>query len=400
MRMLLATIADTDTEGRPTRHAARGGPGAVMGSKRIKAIVIDDSGTKPVKAKDGEAFRNLVKEYANFVTESKGAQAYKVQGTMGGLTFLSERTTSLPTRNFTAGSFEGARAIGHRKKVEEMKTQGSRWGVACMPGCLVCCSNIICDENGNYITSGLEYESVAMLGANLGIDDIYAIANMDALADNYGIDNIELGVTLGIAVDAGLLEFGDSARAIELIHEIGKGTTLGRILGQGTAITAKVFGISRVPVVKGQGVPAHEPRAENVTGVTYCTSAMGADHTAGLNLERKASSTEAIEASRQAQINVAIVDSLGLCVNSFIDPGFPMERITALVNAVCGLNLSYADLQDMGKAMLKEERAFNLKAGFAPGADRLPEFFKEEPLPPNNFVFDVPDGEIDSFWDF
>jgi aldehyde:ferredoxin oxidoreductase len=269
-----------------------------------------------------------------------------------------------------------------------------------MPGCLVCCSNIICDENGNYITSGLEYESVAMLGANLGIDDIYAIAHMDALTDNYGIDNIELGVTLGIAVDAGLMEFGDSARAIKLIHEIGKGSTLGRILGQGAAITAKIFGISRVPVVKGQGVPAHEPRAENVTGVTYCTSAMGADHTAGLNLERKASSTEAIEASRQAQINVAIADGLGLCINSYIDPGWPTERVAEVVKAVYGPGKNYEDLQEMAKAMLKEERAFNLKAGFAPGADRLPEFFKEEPLPPNNFVFDVPDSEIDSFWDF
>jgi len=268
-----------------------------------------------------------------------------------------------------------------------------------MPGCLQRCSNIVRDEEGNYLTSGLEYETAALLGANLGIDDIYAIAAMSRLDDDYGLDDIEMGVTLGVAVDAGIMNFGDSVRAIALINEIGQGTTLGRILGEGAAVTARAFGISRVPVIKGQAVPAHDPRVENGTGVTYCTSPMS-DHTAGAVLFRQETPAEAVKASKQVQINVAMVDSLGLCYIAFTERAYPMEKVTEIVNAQCGLDLSYGDMQEMGKAVLKEERAFNLKAGFAPSADRLPEFFKEEPSPPSNFVFDVPDSEIDSFWDF
>ena len=147
-------------------------------------------------------------------------------------------------------------------------------------------------------------------------------------------------------------------------------------------------------------MPAHDPRVQNGTGVTYCTSAMGADHTAGVVIHRQQSSDEAVKTSKQAQINVAIIDSLGLCYISFYERAYPMEKVTDIINAQCGLALSYEDVQEMGKTVLREEIAFNLNAGFAPSADRLPEFFKEEPLPPSNFVFDVPDSEIDSFWDF
>ena len=268
-----------------------------------------------------------------------------------------------------------------------------------MPGCLQRCSNVIRDKAGNYLTSGLEFETAALLGANLGIDDIYAIAAMSRLDDDYGLDDIEMGVTLGVAADAGIMNFGDSARAIALINEIGRGTTLGRILGEGAAVTARAFGISRVPVVKGQAVSAHDPRIENGTGVTYCTSPMS-DHTAGAVLFRQPTPAEAVAASRQVQVSVAVVDSLGLCYIAFTERAYPMEKVTEITNAQRGLDLRYEDMQEMGKAVLKEERAFNIKAGLAPGADRLPEFFREEPLPPSNLVFDVPDSEIDSFWDF
>jgi len=318
---------------------------------------------------------------------------------MGGLVWLSDRNHSLPVRNFTSGIFEGASKIGGKEAIGYLTSQGSRWGIPCMPGCLQRCSNIVVDKEGNYLTSGLEYETAALLGANLGIDDIYAIAAMSRLDDEYGLDDIEMGVALGVAADAGIMSFGDSTRATALINEIGQGTALGRILGEGAAVTARAFGISRVPVIKGQAIPAHDPRIENGTGVTYCTSPMS-DHTAGDVLFRQETPTEAVKASKQVQINVAVVDSLGLCYIAFTERAYPVEKVTEVVNAQCGLDLSYQDVQAMGKAVLKEERAFNLNAGFAPGTDRLPEFFKEEPLPPTNFVFDIPDSEIDSFWDF
>lgn len=398
-RASMATIACTDMDGMPSRQLARGGSGAVMGSKGIKAIVIDDTGTRPVAAKDEKAFGEAVKDYAKFMEENKGAGLVRSYGQMGGLVYMSDRNHSLPVRNFTAGQFEGASKIGGKDAIGFLTSQGSQWGLACMPGCLQSCSNIIRDKEGNYITSALEFETSAMLGANLGIDDIYAIANMSRLDDDYGLDDIEMGATLGVAVDAGVMDFEDSGKAIALINEIGQGTTLGRILGEGAAFTARAFGISRVPVIKGQAMPAHDPRVENGTGVTYCTSAMN-DHTAGIVLFRQESPAEAVKASKEAQINVAVVDNLGLCYIAFFERAYPMEKVTEVINAQCGLDLSYEDVQEMGKAILKEERAFNLSAGFAPSADRLPGFFKEEPSPPSNFVFDVPDNEIDSFWDF
>jgi aldehyde:ferredoxin oxidoreductase len=269
-----------------------------------------------------------------------------------------------------------------------------------MPGCLVRCSNIVQDKEGNHITSGLEYETVAMLGSNLGIDDVDALADMDRLDDDYGLDNIEMGATLGVVVAAGLMNFGDATRAMALINEIGRGTSLGRILGEGAAFTARAFGISRVPAVRGQGIPAHDPRVENITGITYCTSPMGADHTAGEGIFRAPTSSEAVKSSKQAQIEVAIIDNLGFCLGATRSAHYPMENLAEIVNAQFGLDLSYEDMQEIGKAILKEERAFNLNAGWAPSADRLPEFTKEEPLPPSNLAFDVSDSEIDSFWDF
>jgi len=281
---------------------------------------------------------------------------------------------------------------------ELMISRGGEYSHRCMPGCILRCSNIFVDKEGNFVTGPMEFETAAMLGANLGIGDIDAIAVMTRLCDDYGVDTIEAGVTLGVATDAGLLEFGDSARAIELLHEIGTGTTLGKVLGQGTAVTARVFGLSRVPVVKGQGIPAHEPRVENGSGVTYCTSAQGADHTAGLVYHR-ATPAEVIELSKERQINVALIDTIDICTFASIEAQVPMEMLAEILNAQLGTNLSFEELREIGKSVLKEERAFNLAAGFTKAADRLPEFFKEVPLPPRDLVFDVSDSEIDSFWD-
>jgi len=396
----MATVACTDIDGMPSRHLARGGAGAVMGSKGIKAIVIDDAGAKPAGAKRKDDFKNLVTDYAAFMENNKGAGLVRSYGQMGGLPWVSERNNSLSVRNFTAGMFEEAGKIGGKQTVEYLKSLGGQWSIACMPGCLQKCSNIIRDKEGNYVTSALEYETSAMLGANLGIDDIHAIADMSRLDDDYGLDDIEMGATLGIAVDAGLLEFGDAGRAMALINEVGQGTVLGRTLGEGAAVTARAFGISRVPVVKGQAIPAHDPRVENGTGVTYCTSAMGADHTAGVVIHKQETAAEAVEISKRQQIYVASIDSLGLCYIAFFERAYPMEKIVDIINAYLGLDLSCQDIQETAKKLLAEERKFNINAGFTQRADRLPDFFQEEPLPPSDLVFSVPYSDLDSFWDF
>lgn len=398
--MSVATIACTDINGRQTRHAARGGGGAVMGSKWIKGIVIDDTGTVPLPAQNGEAFKKFVKDYAEWVRGTKTIAALREFGTLGGLSWISNINKSLPVRNFRSGQFEDALKIGSRELVRELKTRKTRFNQPCMPGCLVSCSNIIYDSEDKYITSGLNFETAAMMGANLGISDFSVVAKLDYLCGDYGIDTVELGVTLGVAAEAGLLDFGDNQKIIDLVGETGNGTTLGRVLGQGAAVTAKVFGVYRVPVVKGQGIPAHDPRIENGTGVTYCTSANGPDHTAGLVMWRKGSSSEAMRASREIQVSIAISDSLGLCTAAYTEGIYPMEKTVEMINAQFGTRFTYRELVEMGKAMLKEERAFNINAGLGPSSDRLPDFCYDEPLPPRNLVFDVPNDEIDRFWNF
>jgi len=399
MKMAMATVACTGMDGKPTRHAARGGPGAVMGAKGVKVVVIDDTGTKQVEAKNVKAFQKLIKDYSKILDEHKPTHLLRQNGTLGGLTWISDRNMSLPTRNFTSGSFEGAAKIGSRAVTEFIVSRGGEYGHRCMPQCLVRCSNVFVDKAGNFVAGPIEFETAAMLGANLGIDDIDAIATMNRLCDDYGLDTIEAGACLGVTADAGLFKFGDGARAIALLNEIGQGTILGKVLGQGTAITARVFGISRVPVVKGQAIPGHEPRVENSTGVTYCTSPQGACHTAGLDLLR-GTPAEAIKRSKELQIYVCIIDSVNICHFASTGSGVPMEMWTDILNAQFGSNVSFEDLLEMGKAVLKEERTFNEKAGLTKAADRLPEFFKEDPLPPSGLVFDVSDSEIDSFWDF
>ena len=248
MKMASASIAVSDIEGRPSRHAARGGLGAVMGSKGIKALVVDDSGTSAREPKDKEAFRETIKDFTAKIIDRKPTGLLAQFGTVGGLTYLSKMGV-VPTRNFTTGSFEGSDKIGGKAVAEINADRGGSFGHICMPGCVVRCSNIMHDKAGKFLTAGFEYESTAMLGANLGIDDLDTVMQLEKLCDNLGLDTMEIGVAIGVLHDAGLFSFGDSKRALELVREIGKGTVLGRVLGQGAEVTARVFGISRVPVV-------------------------------------------------------------------------------------------------------------------------------------------------------
>ena len=285
--------------------------------------------------------------------------------------------------------------------------------MAVLPGCMIRCSNIYKDKEGNVLTGGFEYESIWALGANCGINDLDDIATMNRLCDDYGVDTIDMGVALGVAMEAGVLKFGDSKGAIGLIHEVGKATPLGRILGAGAAVTGKVFGMYRVPVVKGQAIPAYDPRAVKGQGVTYATTPMGADHTAGYAVATNILSvggkvdplgTEGqVDLSRNLQIATAFVDSTGLCLFvafAILDIAEGLEGIVEMCNARYGWNKTTDDYLEMGKQVLRDERSFNKKAGFAEGSDDLPDFFRSEKLPPHNVVFDVPKEELNKVFNF
>jgi aldehyde:ferredoxin oxidoreductase len=394
MKLAAASVALTDPEGRPSRHAARGGLGAVMGSKGIKAIVIDGSGTKVRQPKKKKRFQEVCRAFTQEIMGHKSTGLFSKFGTVGGLAYLS-KIGALPTRNFSAGSFEGDTQIGGKGVAELNATRGGSFGHVCMPGCVVRCSNVMHDRNGKFLTAGFEYESSAMLGANLGIDDLDTVMNLEKMCDDIGLDTMETGAALGVLGDAGLLTFGDGQRALELLEEIRQGTVLGRILGQGAAITARVFSISRVPVVKGQAVPAHDPRKEIGTGIGYATNPQGADHT-GVIIFHAENTAEMIELSRQKQINTCAYDAMGLCQMTEPHPTVMAD----LANSLYGWNLKPDDVSELGKSVLQKEVAFNRAAGLSPATDRLPDFFKEETLKPHQGIFDVSEAEIEAVLKF
>ncbi|MDY6864138.1 MAG: aldehyde ferredoxin oxidoreductase C-terminal domain-containing protein [Thermodesulfobacteriota bacterium] len=403
MKMAAASVAVTDQQGRPSHHAGRGGMGAVMGSKGVKAIIIDNPGAQRIELKDKEAFSKANSRLIEILTrESPMINGLHSSGTPQVIE-VANMMGSLPTKNRRYGSFDKVERITSGMMEKLIKERGGRLGGhACMPGCLGGCAVDFVDKDGEYLTSALEFETITLLGANLEIDDIDAIATMDYLCDDFGLDTIEMGNALAVAAEAGIMDFGDPSRAVELIKEVGKGTILGRILGQGAVVTGKVFGITRVPAVKGLGFPAWEPRAFNGAGVTYATSPQGSDHTCGYSQADPQGIEGQAKRSRDAQVSIiAMCDSPGFCFFPWHLAGIPVhEYIFQLISAQYGFEFSQEEALNIGKEVLKIEKTFNEEAGFSKGADRLPEFILEEPLPPHNSIFNVPKEEIDKVFDF
>ncbi len=281
MKLSAASIAFTDIELRPTRHAGRGGVGAVMGAKGVKVIVIDDAGMKAREPKDPKKFTEANKKFIEGLRKHPvTGEALPAYGT-NVLTNVINEAGAYPTKNFMWGRFDNCQKISGETEAETEKARGGLATHGCHRGCTIQCSGIYVDKDGHYVTKQPEYETVWAFGGNCAIDDLDAIALLDRLCDDYGLDTIEMGATIGVAMESGLAKFGDAQAAINLLKEVGKGTHLGRILGNGAAVTGKVLGVERVPVVKGQALPAYDPRGIQGMGVTYATSTMGADHTAG-----------------------------------------------------------------------------------------------------------------------
>jgi len=413
MKMSAASIACTDMEMRPTRHAGRGGVGAVMGAKGVKVIVLDDDGMKMRSPKDPEKYKEANKRFV------EGLRKHPVTGTglpaygTNVLTNIINEAGGYPTYNFKEGRYDSAHLISGETQAETEKARGGLATHGCHRGCVIRCSGIYHDKDGHYLTKQPEYETVWAHGGNCGICDLDSIAQLDFLDDNYGLDTIEMGATIGVAMEAGLIKFGDAEGAIKLMHEVGKGTPLGRILGNGAAVTGKVFGVERVPVVKGQALPAYDPRAVQGVGVTYATSPMGADHTAGYavtaNILKVGGDVNPlkpegqIELSRNLQIATAAVDATGMCLFiafALLDQPDTFQALLDMLNAFYGLNMTGDDVTALGKKILSMERDFNARAGFTAQQDRLPRFFKTDKLAPHNVTFDVKDEELDQVFNW
>jgi aldehyde:ferredoxin oxidoreductase len=413
MKMSAASIAFTDMELRPTRHAGRGGVGAVMGAKGVKVIVIDDTGMGMRVPKDPKKFAEANKKFVEGLKKhpvtGEGLPAYGTNV----LTNVINEAGAYPTKNFMWGRFPNCQKISGETQAQTETARGGLATHGCHRGCTIQCSGTYMDKDGHYLTKQPEYETVWALGGNCEIDDLDAIAMLDRLCDDYGVDTIEMGATIGVAMEAGLAKFGDSQASINLLKEVGKGTPLGRILGNGAAITGKVLGVERVPVVKGQALPAYDPRAIQGIGVTYATSTQGADHTAGYavatNIMKVGGYVDPlkpegqVELSRNLQIATAAIDSTGMCLFiafAIMDQPETFQALVDMINAFYGLSLNADGVADLGKSILKNERTFNIQAGLTAQHDRLPEFFKKELLPPHNLTFQVTDQDLDKVFNW
>ena len=397
-RMSSASVAVTDPEGRPTRHAARGGPGAVMGAKGLKAIVVDDAeGVRTVPGENAKEFKGEVVKFSKMVLDDPRVHNTSRYGTAGVIKFVNrDNVLSMPTRNHREGSWEHAESISGQVIEELGKERGGKM-LPCMAGCIIKCAILYNDEHGEHVTTALEFETIALLGSNLEIGPADAVAQLDRLCDDIGLDTIEVGNAIGVAMEAGVLAWGDWEGTKRLLDEdVRDGTPLGRIIGGGTAHVAATYGIDRVPVVKGQGLPAWEPRTLKGMGITYSSSPQGADHTAGMVTARGATPDTLVKQSRQEQLTMMAVDSVGVCQFTNALPG----DMAAFISERYGEPLSEDELLALSRDAIETEREFNRRAGFDREDDRLPQWLREEPLPmPDGpSVFDIEDALIDEVW--
>jgi aldehyde:ferredoxin oxidoreductase len=408
-------ICFEDLSRRATRYAGRGGLGAVMASKGLKFVAINRKGAPGIEYVDKALFDEGRKKMTDALrthdlTKPKGA--LNTYGTAVLINIMNE-AGGLPAFNFSSGRFDDAPNIAGEAIFEgnQERTGKELYNHACSPGCIIQCSNTWHKPDGTEHASCVEYESAWALGADCGVGDLDDVAELVRLCNEYGLDTIETGTTLAVAMEAGLAEFGDSKKAIEMVHEMGKGTPLGRILGSGTSRAAKVLGVVRDPTVKGQSMPAYEPRAVKGIGVTYATTTMGADHTAGYTIAPEIAgvggSAEALspegkgDLSRAFQSATAFIDSSGHCLFiafAILDIESGFQGMMDEVNGILGTEYTSEDAFKLGAEILRKERAFNEAAGFTKAHDRLPEFMKYEPLPPHNHVYDVPDAELDAVY--
>ncbi len=399
MGMTAAGILNLDKDHEPSRINGRGGMGALMGARRLKAIVFDGAGGEKPPLVDAALFKAAQKFFTQALMAHPQTAIYRDYGTAA-LVNMVHGFGGLPTRGFSAGQYEGAEKISGETLRDVILARGGEGETthACMPGCTIRCSNTLAGPQGQKVVSPLEYETIGLVGSNLGIGSLDDIGQLNWLMNDLGIDTIDTGAALGVAAQAGVMRFGDMARAVELLEEIRRGTPLGRILGNGAAAAGKALGVRRVPVVKGQAMPAYDPRAIKGTGVTYATSPQGADHTCGLTVRAKVDHLDPkvqADLSRTTQINMAGYDTLGACL--FAGFGFAKApgALRDLLNGRYGWNVGDDILQELGLQTLKLERAFNQAAGFSAADDRIPRWMTEEPLPPHNSVFDVDESDLD-----
>ncbi len=395
------------------RVAARGGIGAVMGAKNLKAVIADSGGANQVVVKDNNKLKENVGALTKKVLSDHFAQGLRKYGTPQ-IVMITQTAGALPTKNYSMGQFDKAENICGEKMEEILLGRPEPQTVhRCMDGCILSCSNVYKDENGKMIVSGIEYETIALIGSNCLIGDLDCIARINRACNDAGVDTMDVGGALAVAMEAGLLSWGDGEAALKLVEDIVRGTENGKMIGSGVKVTGDKLGVKRIPHVKGQCLSGYDPRILKGLGLTFATSPQGADHTSGIVLPgphdptyNPVASSDQAGRSRFMQTWMAMIDTLGLCMmigmtimERRAQDGTDQNLVNCL-SAFSGEELSREYLLDLGKSVLEIERRFNKRAGFTKEDDRLPKFFYEESYAPGAPKFDVSEEEIDSVHPF
>ncbi len=384
---LMSGISFSDVDLRPSRLAARGGVGAVMGSKKVKAIVLDLN--RMPTFKDRKKVMGAVKQYKKMLDAEPAIKAFQDIGTAM-VADYTNHVGGLPVNNFAIGrqtdtSVEVFQMGGDALRARNIE-RGGITTHACMPGCTIQCSNVYADKDGNEVVSPVEYETIGLLGTNCGLKDPDELATLNWHANDLGIDTIELGATIGVLMEAGKGKFGDAAYMQTVLDDIRAGNEDGRLYAQGTAHVGEHFNVARIPVIKRQAISAYDPRVIEVTGITMMMTAQGADHTAGNMPQydcKGKTADELVAASLDIQIVSASADSLGLCIFGRSVTNTHIDFLIDAINEAHGVTLEESFFKQLGREALEMEAQFNKDAGFTEADDELPAFFYDEALPPS-----------------
>jgi aldehyde:ferredoxin oxidoreductase len=371
------------------RHAGRGGLGAVLGAKDIKAVAVRGAGVKPPLA-DPEAVLAAAKDLRGRSFGPATAK-YRELGTLANLLSFNAINT-LPTRNFSAASFEGAPKLA-AEELHELRLVARDNCASCTIGC----EHIYAAPGGG--TTRVEYENVFALGPLCGVSDPDAVLAGSRLCDDLGIDTISAGGTLAWAmecaergmIDAPWLRFGDPEALTRALTEIGTRQGLGDLLAEGSRRAAEHVGHGSdtfAPHVKGLELPGYEPRTLHSMALGLAVNARGADHNrsgayeADLSgkLDRLAGGDAHVAAAIETEDRAAIMDSLILC--KFLRGVFdePWGEWPALLAPVTGWDTDEAELRRTARRIVVSKRLFNLREGWTRSEDRLPDRFLTEPL--------------------
>ena len=397
-KLLLASgIACSDPHGVCSRYAGRGGLGSVMASKRVIAMVIlDDGGVKPDFA-DAEAFKAGSKQIVQLLKENPVSTLFTKYGTAA-MVDICQSLKVLPTRNFTHGTMDEAEKINAQTMYDTIKERGGEGKTqhACMLPCAIQCSNVYPDKDGKLLCSPIEYETMALMGSNLCVKNLDVIAEMNRIANDAGVDTLDVGAAIGVAMEAGLAEFGDEEAVIKLMEEVRNLTPLGRILASGCKVAAKVLGVRHAPHVLGQALPAYEPRGTKGMAMTYLSNPMGADHTFGFTLRDEDNPTSKegkVELSKKFQVIGSRMDAMGMCNFVRYSVRNDMTPLLNLIKSRYDVEISADEFDNFVKETLRIEHQFNTDAGITPQDYRFTETFYEEVQPETGEKIDITDEE-------